>query len=227
MNYESRIKCFLYNIPRLSYTKALALQHELHEKCVAGSISHCLLLLEHDPVITLGVKKSSRENLIADEAVLHAIGVAVADTDRGGDITYHGPGQLVGYPIMTLREIGDGDLYGYLRCLEQCIIDTLDVFGLDGSRKEAAGVWVGDKKICSIGIAVRKWVSYHGFALNVDPIMEHFSLINPCGLPSEQITSMAELLGGAPSMDDVRDAVARCFADVFKLKFTYQCQRLS
>ncbi|MCX6345857.1 MAG: lipoyl(octanoyl) transferase LipB [Armatimonadetes bacterium] len=227
MNCESLTKCFLYNIPRLSYTEALDLQHELHEKCVTGSVPNCLILLEHDPVITLGVKQSSRKNLIAGAEVLLANGVVVAETDRGGDITYHGPGQLVGYPIMRLREIGCGDLHGYLRCLEQCIIDTLDVFGLQGSRKWAAGVWVGDKKICSIGVAVRKWVSYHGFALNVDPIMEHFSLINPCGLPSEQITSMAELLGGAPNIDDVRDAVARSFADVFNLNFTYQCQLLS
>ena len=208
--------CLLYNISRISYTEALALQHDLHEQCAALEIPGMLILLEHDPVITMGVKESSRSNVVSSPEYLRKQGIELVETDRGGDVTYHGPGQLVGYPIVRLRELG-GDLHAYLRALEQSIIDALGEFGLEGNRNGPAGVWVGDKKVCSIGIAVRKWVTYHGFALNVDPIMEHFSLINPCGLESRQISSMAELLGSAPDMSAVRDACARGFAKNFNL----------
>ncbi|MCE5197519.1 MAG: lipoyl(octanoyl) transferase LipB [Armatimonadota bacterium] len=211
--------CLLDNIERISYSDALALQHDLHDRCAAGEIPGVLLLLEHNPVITMGVKTSSRGNVLVSAESLKAQGVELVETDRGGDVTYHGPGQLVGYPIVRLREFG-GDLHGYLRSLEQCVIDTIAQFGLKGERNGLAGVWVGDKKICSIGVAVRKWVTYHGFALNVDPNLSHFQLINPCGLPSEKITSMAKLLGSAPSMQEVREACARSFAAVFGVNMT-------
>lgn len=209
----------VYSIQRLSYAKALSLQHELHAKCVSGEIPGVLMLLEHDPVITLGVKSSSSGNVLADADELEAHGVELVKTDRGGDVTYHGPGQLVGYPIVRLRELG-GDLHGYLRTLEESIISALADFGLKGVRNGPAGVWVGEKKICSIGVAVRKWVTYHGFALNVDPIMPHFQLINPCGLASGQITSMAEQLGAAPDMGEVRRACADALSRAFNLKLT-------
>ena len=217
LDNSSEHNCYLYNIERISYTKCLNLQHEFHELCAAQSIPGMLMLLEHDPVITMGVKSSSKGNVIVSPQILTAQGVELVQTDRGGDVTYHGPGQLVGYPIFRLREMG-GDLHGYLRSLEQSVIDTLAEFGLAGGRNGPAGVWVGEKKVCSIGVAVRKWVTYHGFALNVSPNLAHFSLINPCGLASEQITSMAELLGTAPNMNDVREVYARCFANIFGIR---------
>lgn len=215
-NISPPVQCFLYNIERISYTDALTLQHRFHEYCVSGRISGMLLLLEHDPVITMGVK-TRQTNILASAQLLDAMGIQLVETDRGGDVTYHGPGQLVGYPILPLRGIGC-DLHAYLRTLEQCIIDTLGEFGLEGRRNGPAGVWVGDKKVCSIGIAVRKWVTYHGFALNVNPNLSHFSLINPCGLEASQITSMAELLSDPPAVEDVRRVCEHNFAKVFKLK---------
>jgi len=207
----------LCNIERISYRDALALQLDLHAKVVAKELPRALLLLEHDPVITKGVKTGAGNVLVSTEA-LERQGVELVSTDRGGDVTYHGPGQLVGYPIFPLREMGF-DLHGYLRSLEQCIIDVLAEFGLKGERNGPAGVWVGDKKVCSIGVAVRKWVTYHGFALNVAPNMRHFSLINPCGLQSNQITCLRDLLGAAPSMDDVRAACAHAFERNFGVTF--------
>ncbi len=208
-----RKDCLLYNIERISYTDALAIQHQLHERCAAGDIPGVLVLLEHDPVITAGVRSSSGNVLVSRE-MLQREGVELVETDRGGDVTYHGPGQIVGYPIVRLRELG-GDLHSYLRGLEESVIIALARFGLTGERNGPAGVWVDGKKICSIGVAVRKWVTYHGFALNVNPNMNHFSLINPCGLDVSNMTSMAALLGEAPCMDDVRAACAFGFSEVF------------
>lgn len=210
--------CFLYNIERVSYTKALNLQLELHARCAAGELPGVLLLLEHDPVITKGVKAGASSNVLASPEILRREGVELVETDRGGDVTYHGPGQLVGYPIFPLRAMGL-DLHGYLHTLEESIIDALAEFGLKGGRNGPAGVWVGDKKVCSIGVAVRKWVTYHGFALNVAPNMSHFSLINPCGLQSAQISCLRDLLGTVPDMGDVRAACARGFQRNFHVEF--------
>jgi len=209
-------RCFLYEPGRISYADGLKLQHDFHTACALGEIPGILMLLEHNPVLTMGVK-TGEGNVLASREALDKLGVELVKTDRGGDVTYHGPGQLVGYPILKLRQIGV-DLHCYLRTLEQTIIDTLADFDLIGTRNGPAGVWVGDKKVCSIGIAVRKWVTYHGFALNIDPNMSHFSLINPCGLASSQITSLAELLGSAPDMAHVREVYARNFANNFKLE---------
>ncbi len=206
----------LYNITRLSYTKALSLQLELHDKVVAAELPGALILLEHDPVITKGVKTGPANVLVSPQA-LESQGIELVDTDRGGDVTYHGPGQLVGYPILPIRKMG-GDLHAYLRQIEQCIIDVLAGFGLDARRDEVAGVWISSHKVCSIGVAIRKWVAYHGFALNVDPNMDHFRLINPCGLASDQLTSLKELLGYAPPMDEVRAACAKAFEHNFGIK---------
>jgi len=210
--------CFLYNISRISYTKALDLQHELHAKCASREIPGILLILEHDPVITMGVK-TGKGNVLVSREVLIKEGIELTETDRGGDVTYHGPGQIVGYPIFRLREMG-GDLHAYLRTLEESIILALAEFGLKGERNGPAGVWVNNKKVCSIGVAVRKWVTYHGFSLNVAPNMRHFSLINPCGLAADKITCLAELLGYEPDLIEVREACARGFETAFGLRFT-------
>ena len=211
-------KCFLYNIGRISYAKALSLQLDLHAKCADGEIPGILLLLEHDPVITMGVK-TGKGNVLVSPEVLKREGIELTETDRGGDVTYHGPGQLVGYPIFRVREMG-GDLHRYLRTLEQSIIDALAEFGLKGERNGLAGVWVGDHKVCSIGVAVRKWVTYHGFALNVAPDLRHFGFINPCGMAAERITCMRDLLGFTPDMADVRKACARGFERNFGVDFS-------
>lgn len=213
---SGRSSCFLYEPGRIPYTDAFKLQRDLHQSCVAGDIPGILILLEHNPVITMGVK-TAESNLLASSELLADSGIELAKTDRGGDITYHGPGQLVGYPILRIRDLC-GDVHGYLRTLEQSVIDVLSGFGLEGIRHGQAGVWVGDKKVCSIGVAVRKWVSYHGFALNVDPDMAHFSLINPCGLQSEQVTSLKMLLGHAPDMAEVRSMYVQAFAKNFNVE---------
>lgn len=208
-----RRNCLLHKPGRMSYAAALTMQRDFHAACVSGRIPGVLILLEHDPVITLGVK-TSEANKLAGVDLLGRSGVEVAETDRGGDATYHGPGQIVGYPIIRLRELC-GDVHSYLRTLEQVVIDALAGFGLLGTRNGPAGVWVADQKVCSIGVAVRRSVTYHGFALNVDPDMSHFSLINPCGLRSEQITSLKMLLGTAPDISEVQAACASAFADRF------------
>jgi len=190
----------------------------MHAQCAAGEIPGILLLLEHDPVITMGVK-TGEGNVLVGTDVLERHGIELVSTDRGGDVTYHGPGQLVGYPIFPLRRMVL-DVHSYLDTLQQSIIDALGEFGLTGRRQGLAGVWVGDRKVCSIGVAVRRWVTYHGFALNVDPNMRHFALINPCGLAAEQITSLRELLGTAPPMADVRGACARALEGNFGVRFT-------
>ncbi len=206
------------DIDRISYLDALALQHDIHQKCVENPENGALLLLEHNPVITLGVKNSSAGNVLVNQSVLASAGIELVETDRGGDVTYHGPGQLVGYPIFSLRELGH-DLHSYLRSLEQVIIDLLTEYGLVGDRNGPAGVWVGDKKVCSIGVAVRRMTTYHGFALNVNPDMSHFNYINPCGLNSQQVSSLSELLGYVPEMNDVKMICARKFASIFGLVF--------
>lgn len=209
-------QCLIGSIGRISYSDAVTLQHTLHSQCVFGHIPGILLLLEHYPVITVGVKQSSSTNVLVSEETLREHGVELAETDRGGDVTYHGPGQLVGYSILRFKEVA-GDLSSYLRGLEQCIIDVLAELGLEGERCGPAGVWVAGRKICSIGVAVRKWVTYHGFSLNVDPDMSHFSLINPCGLESHQMTSVAELTGESPDMQAIKEACARSFSKTFNL----------
>ena len=208
------------HVPIISYSEALKLQLDLHARCVSGEIPGALLLLEHHPVITMGVK-TSKSNILLSEADLQSRGIELVKTDRGGDVTYHGPGQLVGYPILPLREFGL-DLHGYLRALEESVIRSLAEFGLEGTRNGPAGVWANGKKVCSIGVAVRKWVTYHGFALNVCPDLSHFSFINPCGLSSDRVTSLAEILPDAPDVETVREVYARSFASTFGVQLEHR-----
>lgn len=209
-------ECVLYRIRRIGYKPALKIQHKLHQKVLDQEIPGALILLEHNPVITLGVKKTSCDNLLVNDSVLKAENIEVVNTDRGGDITYHGPGQLVGYPILGLRSIRR-DLHKYLRDLEDSIILLLSEYGLRGERSGSAGAWVEKKKVCSIGVAVRRWVTYHGFALNVCTNMKHFSYINPCGLNSSDMTSMSELLNIHVSVDEVSNSYIKCFEKIFNL----------
>ncbi|MEN6521684.1 MAG: lipoyl(octanoyl) transferase LipB [Armatimonadota bacterium] len=200
----------------ISYNDALDLQLSLHADVKAKKLGGALVLLEHYPVMTLGVSTHS-ENLLVSESTLEKNGIEIVRTDRGGDVTYHGPGQLTGYLIIDLRLI-KSDVHGFLRLVESIIISTLADFGLEGCKNGLAGVWTCGKKVCSIGIAVRGGVTYHGFAFNVDPNLSHFNFINPCGLESEQITSLKRLLDPTPDMKTVKERVMAHFTHFLDLK---------
>lgn len=201
----------------MGYRECVNVQAEMHRRRLAGEIEDTLLLLEHKPVITLGTA-GGEESLLAHSDDLAAAGIDLVQTDRGGNVTYHGPGQLVGYPIFDLRRHGR-DVHAFLRNLELAIIACLGDLGIAGETIPGlTGVWVGGDKICSIGIAVRKWISYHGFALNVNPNFEHWSFIHPCGLADRKVTSLERLLGYLPDMSIVKQRVVDKFAQVFGLE---------
>jgi lipoyl(octanoyl) transferase len=208
--------CRCYRLGRLPYREAFDIQISLVDRCREGEFAAALITVEHDPVITMGAGAKA-DNLLVSESRLAELGVTLARTDRGGDMTYHGPGQIVAYPILNLRALGL-DVHAYLRNLETVVIDTLRHYGLEGSRRGQAGVWVGEKKVCSIGIAVRRFVTYHGLAFNIEPNLRHFTYINPCGLAAAQITSLAELLGASPDFAEVEHELVRNFAGVFNVR---------
>jgi len=198
----------------VEYGAAYKLQKRLHQERVEGEIGDTLLLLEHPPTITLG-KAGSIENILVPRETLHRMGISLYFVDRGGDVTYHGPGQLVGYPILDLSSRG-GDLKRYVRDLEEVLIRTLEDFSIEAGRDPRhAGVWIDQKKIASIGLSIREWVTMHGFALNVCSNLEGFSLIHPCGFKDRKAASMQELLGFQPSMDQVTERLLGHFSEVF------------
>jgi lipoate-protein ligase B len=189
----------------------LELQANLHEDRVAGRIGDTLVLLEHPHVYTIG-RRGRADDVLWDMDTLRARGVDVIETDRGGMVTYHGPGQLVGYPIVRVG----ADLVGYLRKLEDAIIAALASYGLSGGRDPInTGVWVKQAKIAAIGVRVTGGVAKHGFALNVSTDLSYFAGIVPCGITNRGVTSMSLELGDAPAMDDVASTCERCFAEVF------------
>jgi lipoyl(octanoyl) transferase len=198
------------------YDEGLALQQQLVEDRRAGRIGDTLLLLQHPPVITLGVRaKATTANVIASPDVLAREGIAVVETGRGGDVTYHGPGQLVGYPILDLRPDRQ-DVHLYVRDLEEKVIAAIKPFGITGGRVVGlTGVWVGppgrEEKIAAIGVRISRWITSHGFALNVSPDLGHFGLIVPCGIADRGVTSMARVLGHDVRMEEVEDAVEKAF----------------
>ncbi len=194
----------------VEYLQALDIQHLMAERRSRNEIPDVLILLEHPHVYTVGKRE-------ANPIPAEVSGVPVYSVERGGQWTYHGPGQLVGYPIISLEERGR-DIRGYLRNLEQILIEAMGDFGVAAERHEGhTGVWVGDRKLASIGVAVRGWVTFHGFALNVNTDLDYFNRINPCGLPGQALTSMAQLLGREASMREVRKSVKRYFERVFEL----------
>ncbi len=207
------------DLGRMAYGEALAIQRQTHADVLAGRAAQTLLLVEHEPVVTLGRRPGSERNLVASEAMLARAGVAVHPTDRGGDITYHGPGQLVAYPIVALNRLAL-NLRRYVWRLEQAIIDTLAAFDIDAGRDDCAvGVWVKHQgrpgaKIAAIGVRASRWVTMHGLALNVETNLDHFKLIVPCGLAGRPVTSMKQLLGDAcPGVDDVKAELTRRLLD--------------
>ena len=198
------------------YADGLALQKRLVEQRKAGDIPDQLLLLEHPPVITLGVRtRNDRSHVLATPEALEAQGVEMFETGRGGDVTYHGPGQLVGYPILDLRP-DRCDVHRYVRDLEEVLIRTAAAFGVAAARSEGlTGVWVGSEKLAAIGVRIARWVTSHGFAFNVTTNLSHFDLIVPCGITGKGVTSLEKLLGRAVSMAEVEGAAILAFGDVF------------
>jgi lipoyl(octanoyl) transferase len=197
---------------RTRYAEAWARQVEQVEARIAGRVSDTLILTEHEPVYTFGLRRGAEAHLVWDETRRQAAGIETVQTNRGGDITYHGPGQIVGYPIVDLSD--RRDLHAYLRFLEQVLIDSVGQLGLTAARRDGlTGIWVGDRKIAAIGVAVRRWVAYHGFALNVAPNLEHFAGIVPCGIAASTgtVTSLAAELGRPVTMEEVKAVVAREF----------------
>ncbi len=202
----------------IAYAPALALQREVNRAVSEGREPMTLLLLEHEPVITISRRKNAADHLIASGPRLKSLGIDVQETDRGGDITYHGPGQLVAYPILRLNDLGL-NLGRYMRLLEQVVIDTVATFGVVGRREDGAtGVWVDaplqPAKLCAMGVRVRKNTTLHGLALNVTTDLSHFQTIVPCGLEGRAVTSLEQLLGDAcPSMAAVKAALAARFSE--------------
>jgi lipoyl(octanoyl) transferase len=209
--------CHVRELGRIGYEDALALQQQLVAERKQGTAPDHLLLLEHPHVITLG-RNGHMENVLAGEDILGRAGIAFHPTDRGGDVTYHGPGQLVGYPILDLRE-WKRDVGAYVRGLEQALIDTLADYGIEAGRiPRLTGVWVGERKIAAIGVHLSRWVTSHGFALNVSTDLSYFQFIVPCGL-TKPVTSMAQL-GVRTTLDDVGRHFAHHFARIFDFSDT-------
>jgi lipoyl(octanoyl) transferase len=200
----------------VAYGDALDLQQSLVAKRKSGAIPDQLLLLEHPPVITLGVKaRNDRSHILATADELATEGVEVFESGRGGDVTYHGPGQLVGYPILDLRP-DRCDVHRYVRDLEEVLIRAVRRYGIESTRSAGlTGTWVGDRKIAAIGVRIARWVTSHGFALNVSTNLAHFGLIVPCGLSDKGVTSIEQLASGPVTMASVQNTISDAFSEVF------------
>ena len=208
--------CELRRLHLVTYENGMRMQETLVALRQKELIRDQLLLLEHPPVITLG-RGGDTANLLASEESLAAHGIRFYETTRGGDITYHGPGQLVGYPLIHLGE-GSRDVRKYVTRVEEVLIRTLRHFGIESTREDGKrGVWAGREKVAAIGVRIARWVTSHGFALNVDPDLDHFRMITPCGLHGTGVTSISRLLGRKVSIDEVVPVLTRHFQDVFDL----------
>jgi lipoyl(octanoyl) transferase len=201
---------------RVPYADALALQRSLVEERRAGRIDDTLLLLEHPHVLTLGVRgDGGRAHILATADALGSRGIEIHETGRGGDITYHGPGQIVGYPIMDLQP-DRCDVHRYVRDIEEVLIRTAADYGVGAGRVEGlTGVWVGRDKLAALGVRIARWVTSHGFAFNVTTDLEYFNLIVPCGIADRGVTSLDRLLGRPIDRVEVEDRIVAHFGDVF------------
>ncbi len=200
----------------MDYEEAFDLQCRLRERRIAKQIPDVLLLLEHPPTITVG-RSGRKENILASEKSLKKKGIHLVYTNRGGDVTYHGPGQLVGYTIIDLHRYGM-DLHLFLRMLEEVSIRTLERWNIKAHRLDGiTGVWVENEKIASIGLHIKRGVALHGFGLNVQPNLAHFSLIYPCGIRDKGVTSIAKLIPRPLDMKEIAPYVAKVFGEIFHL----------
>lgn len=206
----------IIRLPGLTpYQEMLERQRERRDAVAAGKAPNSLFLLEHPPVITCG-RDFHESNLLLPRDVLRQRGIEVVVTDRGGDVTYHGPGQLVAYPILCLTDWRPSVSW-YLRSLEQAIINVIATWGLEGHRVEGlTGVWVQGAKVAAVGVGLHRWVTFHGAALNVSTNLAHFQTIIPCGIQDRPVTSLASLLDSPPSLEAVAQRFAECFEDVFR-----------
>ena len=199
----------------MDYEKAWDLQHHLWQKRVEGQLPDLVLLGEHPHVFTLG-RRGNRSHLIVSPEILEAMKIPILHVERGGDVTYHGPGQMVVYPILGLKDYGYR-LIRYVDQLEEVILRLLKDFRIEGRRDPSnRGVWVGQEKIASIGVAIKRWVSFHGFSLNYDTDLKYFDLINPCGLVGKKMTSMANILGTEISRKRLVESICFHFNAVFE-----------
>ena len=206
-----------------NYKEVWDLQRKLVYKRMSDDIPDSLILVEHFPVITLG-RQGKKEEVLVSKSYLSERRISLFQIERGGKATFHGPGQLVAYPIINLA-LNEKDLHKYLRNLEETVIRLLKKVGVKGERKERyTGVWVKDKKIASIGIAIKKWVTYHGLALNVNVDLSYFSLIFPCGMDNKKVTSLREIFSYPVEMDKVKKLFIKSFCEVFdysKYRFSH------
>lgn len=206
--------CVLYQLGLIEYGEAYDIQKKLWSQKMDGRTADALLLLEHPPTFTIG-KSGKLENLLLAREELTKEGMSLFFTNRGGDITYHGPGQLVVYPIIDLKNRGK-DIHRYIHDLEEVVIRTLADLSIEARRDEKeVGVWMNNEKIAAIGVSVRKWVTLHGLALNVHPNLEHFSFINPCGILDRGVTSIAKVLSRNVPMEVVVKGLVNHFSEVF------------
>ncbi len=206
--------CEYQDLGRVSYGRAWELQREIVRRRKAGDIPDRLLFVEHPHVVSMG-RNAKEKNVLVPREVFEKKGIDYWETDRGGDVTYHGPGQIVGYPILDLRD-WKRDVLAFVRALEQVMVDTMAEFGISAGRVPGAtGIWAGPAKLGAIGVHISRWVTSHGFALNVSTDLSYFGYIVPCGL-TRPVTSMERLLGSPPPQEDVKRALVRNFGAVFE-----------
>jgi lipoyl(octanoyl) transferase len=210
--------CEYRYLGRTPYAEALALQQSLHESRKRNEISDTLLLLEHPHVITLG-RAANRANILVNEQTRTEKKIELFETGRGGDVTYHGPGQLVGYPIISLAPDAQ-DVRRYVRNIQEVLVRTARDFGVEAEPRggEHVGVWVGDDKLAAIGIRLSRWVTMHGFAFNITTDLEYFNLIVPCGIQGHGVTSLEKILGTTIEIATVAEIAAKHFGEVFSRK---------
>ena len=206
---------WILDIDRIGYNEAFDLQKKLVDARSRDEIKDTFILLQHNPVFTAN-RESTFKNILAPDDVLAEQGIEVCKTDRGGDVTYHGPGQITGYIILDLKQHGK-DLHAYIRNVEQLLIDTLAEYGIESGRDpKHPGVWVGREKIAAIGIAVKSgWITMHGFALNVHPNMQHYKMIIACGIVDKGVTCMNAVLGREVAITDVKQRLIKQYATTF------------
>lgn len=214
--------CFI-DLDWMPYREAWDFQRKIWEKRVEDLVPDTLIFVEHDHVITKG-RSTREENILVTPEELDEEGVGCYEVERGGDVTYHGPGQLVGYPIFKLEK-GLIGVRPFVAKIETALVDAMKEFGIEAyasmrmQRGQPVGVWVGQDKLAAIGVAIKRWVSFHGFALNVSPELDMFSLIVPCGLKDKGVISMEKVLGRKPDFNQVKESVRRAFESVFEIQF--------
>ena len=202
------------DLGRMGFSECEGLQGEILERVISGQGPNTLVLVEHPPVITLGANFHEK-NVLRSREELREKGIEVFRTDRGGDVTFHGPGQLVAYPIFSL-DLVNRDLHRWLRTLEEAVLATVKEFGLEGRRfAPHTGVWIGDEKVCAIGVKIRKWVSKHGLALNCDVDLRFYEDIIPCGIEDYPVTSLSRASGRVITVEDAKPVLVESFANLF------------